>query len=142
MFVEGIVADNKDPEHQHRVRLVIPSISEEHLYDKWVKQLVMYVGGNGYGSFFLPPEGSEVVVCGRLGQKHTLYYMSVYNEDLIVPADFRSPAVAGIRAPGDLRFLAEGDLQLRAGGMHVEADRGAISFIAPAGIFFNGRPAS
>jgi hypothetical protein len=139
LFVEGIIADNEDPENQHRVRLVIPSVDENRIYDKWAKQMVPFVGPPGYGSFFPPEKGSEVVVCGRLGQKHTLYYMSVFNEDFVVPPDFDSPAVCGVRSPADMKFIAEGDLQLRAGGMQLETD-GAMNVIAPGGFFVNGRP--
>lgn len=138
--VEGIVVDNNDPENQHRVRLLIPSIDEDRIYDKWARQLVMFVGGPGYGSFFVPAEGSEVVVWGRLGQKHNLYYMSVYNENYIVPEDFRSSAVCGIRAPGDMKLMTEGDLQLEMGGGRVRT-RGAFEIISPGGIFLNGKPA-
>ena len=38
-----------------------------------------------------------------------------------------------------MKFIAEGDMQLRALGMHLETD-GAMSFIAPGGFFVNGKP--
>lgn len=137
--VEAIVAVNEDPEHQHRIKVVIPALDEEIMYDKWVRQIGCYVGGPGFGSFFVPPIGSEVILFGRLGQKHNLYYMSVYNEDFTVPADFRDTAVCGFRAPGDFKVITEGDLQLRMGGGQFEADS-AINIIAPAGFFVNGKP--
>lgn len=138
-FIEAIVVDNEDPENQHRCRLLIPSIDENAIYDKWAKQVVPFVGPAGYGWFSVPEIGTEVVVSGRLGQKHTLYFMSVYNEDFIVPADFPDSATVGMRAPGDLKFIAEGDLQLRMGGGRIEADA-AIEIIAPGGLLINGRP--
>lgn len=136
--VEAIVAVNEDPEKRHRIKVVIPMMDENIIRDEWARQIGCYVGGPGFGSFFVPPIGSEVVLFGRLGQKHNLFYMSVYNEDFIVPPDFDSTAVAGIRAPGDLKFISEGDLQLRAGGMQLEVD-GAMNIIAPAGFFVNGK---
>lgn len=140
--VEGIVAINEDPENQHRIKVVIPLLDENSIYDKWVRQMGCYVGSNGFGSFFLPPLGSEVVLFGRLGQKHNLFYMSVYNEDFEVPADFRnesgSDAVCGVRAPGDLKIITEADMQLRMGRGHVEADA-SIRIIAPGGLFVNDR---
>lgn len=137
--VEAIVAVNEDPENQHRIQVVIPMMDEKEVYPKWVRQIGVNLLGPGFGSFFVPPLHSEVVLFGRLGQKHNLYYMSVYNEDFIVPADFRDTAVAGIRAPGDLKFIADGDLQLRAGGMQFETD-GAFNIIATGGLFVNGNP--
>lgn len=143
--LEAIVEENEDPEHQHRIKVVIPSLDEHRVRDEWVKQLVAFVGPPGYGSCFVPEKGSEVVLFGRLGEKHTLYYISVYNESFVVPADFSrngavgSPAIAGIRAPGDLRLIADADLQLRCSGGHFESDKGAINITSPAGVFINGR---
>lgn len=137
--VEGIVAVNEDPERRHRIKVIIPSMDEEKVRDEWVEQLGVYVGGPGFGSFYLPAVGSEVRLFGRLGQKHNLVYLSVYNEDFIVPPDFEDSATCGVRAPGDMKMIAEGDLQLRAGGMQLESD-GAFSIIAPAGLFINGKP--
>ena len=86
--IEGIVAENEDPEHQHRIKVIIPLLDEYRVRDEWVRQAGCYVGGPGFGSFYMPPIGSEVVLFGRLGQKYNLYYLSVYNEDFRVPADF------------------------------------------------------
>ncbi len=136
--VEAIVAVNEDPENQHRIKVTIPLMDEERVYDKWVRQIGVHVLGPGYGSFFVPPIGSEVVLFGRLGQKHNLYYMCVYNEDYIVGPDFRSTAVCGIRTPGDLKLISDLDTQLRMGRGVIEADS-TIRITAPAGVFINGR---
>jgi len=137
--VEAIVAVNEDPEKRHRIKVIITMMDENVIRDEWVRQMGCYVGGPGFGSFYLPAIGSEVVLFGRLGQKHNLFYMSVFNEDFIVPPDFDSPAVCGVRSPGDMKMIAEGDQQFRAGGMQFEAD-GAVNFIAPGGFFVNGKP--
>jgi type VI secretion system (T6SS) baseplate-like injector VgrG len=137
--VEAIVAENEDPEHQHRIKVVIPTLEENEVRDEWVRQMGCYVGGPGYGSFFVPAIGSEVVLFGRLGQKYNLFYMSVYNEDYVVPADFDSSAVCGVRAPADMKFMSEGDMQLRAGEFFLESD-GKMHVIAPGGFFVNGKP--
>src|SRR6266478_4312134 len=129
--IEAIVAVNEDPEFQHRIKVIIPMLDENKVYDKWVRSLNVFVLGAGFGSFFVPPRGSVVTLFSRLGAKHNLFYTPAYNEDFIVPADFRDPAVAGIRVPGDLRFISEGDLQLRMGGGRIQADFGAIEIIAP-----------
>ena len=139
--VEAIVAVTEDPEHQHRIKVVIPMMDEERVRDEWVRPMVPYVGGPGFGSFFVPRSGSEVVLFGRLGQKHSLFYVSVYNEDHPVPADFQvqhPETVAGFRVPGDFKLIVEGDLQFRCLGLHIETD-GAINIIAKAGFFVNGK---
>jgi hypothetical protein len=138
MCIEGIVAINEDPEHQHRIKVVIPAIDENSIYDKWCRQLGCSVLGEGYGSFYVPPVGSEVILFGRLGQKHNLYFLSVYNEDFIVPADFRDSAIVGVRAPADMKHIAEGDYQLRAGRVHIETDA-SLRIIAGGGVFIGDR---
>jgi hypothetical protein len=46
--------------------------------------------------------------------------------------------VCGIRAPADMKFISDGDMQLRAGAMQIESDA-EINIIAPAGFFVDGR---
>jgi hypothetical protein len=131
--LEATVAINEDPEFQHRIKVIIPALDEHLVYDKWVRSLAVFVMGPGYGSFFVPPLKSEVILFSRLGSKHNLFYVPVYNEDFIVSPDFRNPAVAGIRAPGDLRFICDGDMQIHAGGLHMHAELGAINITSLAG---------
>jgi len=138
--VEAIVSVTDDPEHQHRIKVVIPMMDEDRVRDEWVRPMVPYVGGPGFGSFFVPAKGSEVVLFGRLGQKHSLFYMSVYNETHPVPADFQlqdPETVAGFRVPVDFKLIVAGDFQINCGALQIEAT-GAINIIAPAGFFVNG----
>lgn len=139
--VEAIVETTEDPEHQHRIKVVIPTMDEHRVRDEWVRPFVPYVGGPGFGSFFVPARGSEVMLFGRLGQKHNLFYLSVYNEDFPVPADFQQQhpeTVAGFRVPGDFKLIVDGDLQLRCGGLQIQTE-GAINIVAPGGFFVNGK---
>jgi hypothetical protein len=136
--LEAIVAVNEDPEHQHRIKVVIPFLDENTVYDKWIRPIGVFVLGPGYGSFFVPPLGSEVTLFARLGGKHNLFYAGAYNESFVVPADFRDAAVCGIRAPGELKLISELDLQLRSGRTHIEADS-TVRIIAPGGVFINDR---
>src|SRR5258708_25105031 len=136
--VEAIVAENEDPEHQHRIKVIIPLLDENNVRDEWVRQMGCYVGGPGYGSFLLPAIGSEVVLFGRLGQKYNLFYMSVYNEDYIVPADFSSSVMSGYRVPGQFKIIADQLMQLRGSRLRIEADA-SIQITAPGGVFINDR---
>lgn len=121
----AIVADNDDPERQHRVRVVIPSIDENMIYDYWARQLVFCLG-DGFGSAFIPPKGSEVVLFGQLGQKYNLFYASVYNEEMTMPEDFDDKKV-GIKAPDDLKLIAGQSLKIE-GGTQIKIDSdGSIS---------------
>jgi Type VI secretion system/phage-baseplate injector OB domain len=136
--LEAIVAVNEDPEHQHRIKVVIPEIDEHVIYDKWVRRIALFVGAQGYGDFHVPEIGSEVILFGRFAEKHNLFYAPVYNEDFIVPPDFASSAVRGFRTDGDYKQIVELDHDLRAGRMNVEVDS-TIRLTAPGGIFINGR---
>lgn len=137
MGVNGIVADNADPDRQHRVRVIIPSIDEDMIFDEWARQMVFCLG-NGYGSVFIPPKGSEVVLFGQLGQKYNLFYAGLYNEEMQIAADFEDSTVSGFRVPGDLKLIADLDAQIRAGRLAIEVD-GQFNIVAPGGMFVNGK---
>jgi hypothetical protein len=103
-----------------------------------VKRIVWWSGAPGYGDFHPPEIDSEVILFGRLGQKHNLYYASVFNEDFIVPSDFREPTVRGFRTDGDYKSIVELDHQIRAGRLLIETDATA-RIIAPGGLYINGK---
>src|SRR5436853_395225 len=113
--LEAIVAVNDDPEFQHRIKVIIPTLDENNIFNKWIKRIVWWAGAEGYGDFHIPSVGSEVILFGRFGEKHHLYYASVFNENYVVPADFRSPTVRGFRTDGDYKSIVELDHQIRAG---------------------------
>lgn len=133
----GIVKVNEDPDNRGRIKVVIPAISDE-VCPKWINRLSSFVGPPGYGDFHIPEIGNEVALYSRLGQKHHLFYAPLYDEDRIVPADFRSPTVWGVRAPGDYKIIAELDQQIRAGRGIYEFDA-SLRITAPGGIFLNNQ---
>ncbi len=134
----AIVADNDDPERQHRIRVVIPSIDEDYMHDEWVRRLVLFTGAPGYGDFHVPELGSEVALFGAKGQKYSLFYASVFNEDFVIPPDFQNTGTRGVRNDGDYILSTEGDLFLRGGRVIIESDS-SVRITAPAGFFVNGK---
>lgn len=120
--VPAIVADNKDPERQHRVRVIIPSIDEDLVFDEWARQLVFCLGDR-FGTAFIPPKGSEVVLFGQLGQKFNFFYASVYNEEMAVADGYDDEMTVGARVPGNLKFRAEQLGRLDADQIEVHADQ-------------------
>jgi hypothetical protein len=139
--LNAIVAVNEDPEHQHRIKVIIPVIDESVIHDKWIPRAVWWAGAPGYGDFHYPEKGSEVLLFGRLGQKHNLYYISRFNESYVVPKDFwLPPHTRGFRTDGDYKSIVELDHQIRAGRFLIEADA-SVRIIAPGGLFINGRKA-
>jgi hypothetical protein len=131
--VPAIVADNEDPEYQHRIKVIIPIIDEEEVQDDWVRQKGGLAGSNGYGFFFVPAKGSLVVLSGEFGQGENLYYECVYSEVSLVPGDFPDESVSGIRVPGDLKLICDGDLILEGGRILEKARFGTIQQSAAAG---------
>lgn len=136
--LEAIVAINEDPEHQHRIKVIIPSIDENEICGKWINRMVWFTGAEGYGDFHIPGINSEVLLFGRLSQKHNLYYISRFNEDFIVPPDFRRSTVRGFRTDGDYKQIVDLDMQIRAGRLEIETDASA-TIIAPGGLYINGK---
>jgi hypothetical protein len=105
--VEGIVAANDDPEGMHRIQVVIPSIDESYVHDHWVTALVPWVGADGYGPVNLPQLGSEVLLFGRLGQKHSLFYLCRFNEVYGIPGGFVGENARGLKTDGRYKLLAD-----------------------------------
>ena len=137
--VEGIVVDNKDPEHRCRVQCKIPLVDEENVYPIWARRINLFTGGPGYGDFHPPEKGTEVVLWGRLNDTHNLFYAPLYNESYPVPTDFRNFSTRGMRVDGNYKLIIDGNLYIRAGNIIVESDS-SIRNIAPGGHFDMDRP--
>ena len=131
---EGIVARIDDPENRGRVQCIIPIFDEQEIYEVWARRVQLFVGPPGYGDFHLPDVGVEVVLQGRMGDTHNLFYQPLANEERPVPSDFRTSAKRGIRNDGDYAIITEGNLILRAGKVIIEADS-TVQIIGPGGIF-------
>ena len=58
--VEGLVTDNNDPDGEGKVRVQYPAF-DQNMTSEWCRILQPYAG-NGYGMFFVPEKGDEVVV--------------------------------------------------------------------------------
>lgn len=135
---EGIVAKNDDPENRCRVQCVIPIIDENEIHEIWARRFQLHVGAPGYGDYFVPELGVEVMLIGRLGDTNNLFFAPLFNERYVAPPDFPDASVAGFRVQGDMKFIAELDAQISAGRISIESD-GQINIVAPGGLFVNGR---
>lgn len=130
----GIVARNDDPERRGRIQVMIPVISENEIYEVWARRLQLFVGANGFGDFHLPEVGTEVMIMGRLGATHNLFYAPLANETHCNPPDFDSADTRGFRNDADYKAITEGDFVIRAGRIILEADS-TVVIKAPGGIF-------
>jgi hypothetical protein len=132
--VPALVAENEDPEHRHRIRVVVPALDEDAILDDWVEQLGTYSGSGGYGDFAVPAIGSEVRLFGEFGQGDNLAYLCVYNEHNLTPGDSDDETTRVIRAPGDLKIICAGDLFLEGGRVLMQSRFGTIQQKAAAGL--------
>lgn len=120
-FESAIVADVDDPERQHRIKVIIPSIDPDNRFDDWVRAGCGVCLGNGYGHGFIPEPGSEVLVSGVLGQKYNLvYHAPMYHEDWSMPPELDKDT-AGIKVPRNLSFIAELLAKLQAQNIQIIA---------------------
>lgn len=55
-----VIANSGDPSGEHRIQVQIPALSEEN--NKFWARFACFWAGNGYGSFFIPDIGDEVIV--------------------------------------------------------------------------------
>jgi hypothetical protein len=146
---EGVVAKNEDPENRCRVQCTIKIIDENEIYPIWARRYQVHVGANGYGDYWVPEIGAEVMLQGRFGDTNNLFYAPLYNEKhLPSKSEFPNPRVAGVRFKGDLKFLADMDMKIRAGKaleligidkVQIKSDV-KVEVIAPGGLTVNGRP--
>jgi len=111
--VAGIVADVQDPEGLHRIRVIIPDISEDFIHDEWLPVMMPWVGADGYGPVHLPELNSEVLIFGRKGQKHTCFCLPVYNETFTPPVEFADSS-RGLKADTIYRLLADLLIQVKS----------------------------
>jgi hypothetical protein len=132
--VPAIVADNDDPEHRHRIRVIIPCLDEQRIHDEWIIQMGGFAGSKGYGNFDIPAIGSEVRLFSEFGQGENICYLACYNEANDVPGDFTDETSRGLRSDCDYKIIVDGDLYIRAGSIVFESDS-TIENIAPGGVF-------
>lgn len=104
--VEAVVARNDDPENRCRVQCVIPIIDEDEIHEIWARRFQLYVGENGFGDYFVPEVGAEIMVLGRLGDTNHLFYAPLWNEERKPSPEFPDKSVAGLRVPKNLKFIA------------------------------------
>lgn len=112
--IEAVVAVNEDPEGMHRIKVIIPAIDEAVIHDEWVTALVPWVGAPSFGMVGVPALDSEVLLFGRLGEPHTLFYVPRFNEDFQVPAEFADGS-RGCKYDTALRLLGAALVQIISG---------------------------
>ena len=117
--VPAIVAKNNDPEKRHRIKVIIPMIDEDVIFDEWLTMFAPCLG-DGFGFVAIPPVGSEVLLFGTFGQKYTFYCVSIYNDEMAISSGLGKDA-AGIHAPKDLKLIAEKTAQVKGKDVNIEA---------------------
>jgi hypothetical protein len=109
----GRVADVEDPEGLHRIRAIIPDISEDYIHDEWIDVMMPWVGPDGYGPVHLPGLDTELLIFGRKGQKYTLFAIPIFNETHHPPTEFAEGA-RGLKTDSIYRLLADLLIQIKS----------------------------
>lgn len=151
--IPALVVENRDPEQQDRIKVIIPMIDENDVCQKWIVPSQRFVGPKGYGDSCRPAIGTEVILHGRSNEKHNLFYYQRFNEDYLVPEELRDPAVRGFKTDQDYKALADRDIEIKAGrdlsltagrdlklkGATVLIESGdKVEITAPEGLWVNG----
>ncbi|HEX8177844.1 MAG TPA: phage baseplate assembly protein V [Pyrinomonadaceae bacterium] len=135
--LNGIVADNEDPLHLGRVKVLIPAVSETEVCEKWIKPFPGSISRQGHGFASIPQRGVEVALWSRAGGKHELFYTTQFNEAGALPEDVPDESVACLRYPCDLKIICEGDLMLQAGRVLIKSEFGTVQISGAAGLIFS-----
>lgn len=119
--VEGIVARNDDPENRCRIQCAVPMIDDDEIHEIWARRVQLYVGDSGFGDYFIPEVGAEIIIWGKLGDTNSLFYAPLYNETHHAPPEFPDKSAAGVRVPLDLKLSAGQLAKLKGNNATVEA---------------------
>ncbi|MCP9494295.1 MAG: hypothetical protein MSG64_07555 [Pyrinomonadaceae bacterium MAG19_C2-C3] len=111
--IEGIVEEVGTGENAGCIKARMEVFSESIVHDEWIQQMTAWVGKDGYGLVEPPEVGSEVAIFGRLGEGHTLFYVSRHNEDFRQPSGFEQ-GERGFKTDGGYRGLADGAIRFLA----------------------------
>ncbi|MGB7923452.1 MAG: phage baseplate assembly protein V [Pyrinomonadaceae bacterium] len=137
-FIPAIVADNEDPEHQHRIKVKLPHMDNPtEVHEEWVRQAGGFAGSKGYGNWDVPKKGSPVVLGSVFGEGQQLFYFCIYNKANNVPGDFEDETARGIRTDGDYKIIVRGDLIIEGGRVLIKSAFGTIQLSAAAGLIVN-----
>jgi uncharacterized protein involved in type VI secretion and phage assembly len=76
--VVGIVTNNRDPDHMHRVKVRFPWLDRDH-ESNWAR-IATTMAGNGRGTYFLPEVDDEVLVAFEHGSlEHPFVIGALWN---------------------------------------------------------------
>jgi uncharacterized protein involved in type VI secretion and phage assembly len=76
--VVGVVTNNRDPDHMHRVKVRFPWLDHDH-ESNWAR-IATTMAGNGRGTYFLPEVDDEVLVAFEHGSlEHPFVIGSLWN---------------------------------------------------------------
>lgn len=98
---EALVEDNNDPDGEGRVRLRFPWLSES-MVTEWTRVAQPYAGG-GYGAYFVPEKGDEVLVAFVHGDMRLPVVLGGLYNGVDKPAEARK--VDDPAGPKDPKYL-------------------------------------
>lgn len=100
---EGFVANNEDPEGRGRIKVSVPTLNlpdDEPLANWALPKFKQPVPGNGYGSFWVPPEGALVYVEFLQGDLNSPVWSGGFYGESERPDEFDDVQKRGKKTPG------------------------------------------
>ena len=94
----GYVIDNNDPEGMGRLKLKVPSVYGDNVYEYWAPGKGIY-SGDGYGMQVLPNIGDMVWVEFRLGDPRNPIWSHSYFAKGQKPEELRNPQMFWFKTP-------------------------------------------
>jgi hypothetical protein len=91
----GFVVDNDDPEKRGRLKIKMPELFHDQVYDEWIYGRAIYNTSQG-GIFAIPAVGSTVFVSFLNGDKAYPIWEFGWFPDKDIPEDFKSNYLKGI----------------------------------------------
>lgn len=139
----GIVSDNNDPEKRGRLKLKIPSVFDDDVFDKWVYGKSIY-NGDDIGIFAIPTIGSGVFVTFMNGDPELPIWEMGWFSDREMSEEFKERYLDGITFKQDRIFLkgknaeieifTNGDINIEGSGkINVKAKGGDVDIRADVG---------
>lgn len=139
----GIVTSNNDPEKRGRLKVKIPSIFGEDVFDKWVYGKAIYNGDN-IGIFAIPTIGSGVFITFMNGDVELPIWEMGWFADSEMSDEFKERYLDGITFKQDriyikgknaeIEIFTNGDINIEGSGkIDIKAKSGDVDIRSDAG---------
>ncbi|WP_375560261.1 phage baseplate assembly protein V [Bernardetia sp. OM2101] len=101
---QGLVIENNDPEKRGRLKVKIPSVLGDQVFEKWIYGKSIF-NGNNIGIFAIPSVGSGVWITFINGDSSMPIWEMGWFSDKEIPEEFKERYLDGITLKNDRIFI-------------------------------------